>query len=324
MLEEFNWHLENRTWSLVELPVGKKALGSKWVYRTKWNADGSIEWYKAHVVVLGNFQQPGQDFFETFASTLQSATIRIVLALAAIDDMELWSVDISYAFTNSDIDVEIYMKQPDGFQQGGKNLVCKLNKSLYGLKQSPRLWGETLANVLIGMGFTKTYCDASLYIFDQDGIKVIVPMFVDDITLASKSADKLDYFVTELSKHFKLRDLGATTYLLGVEITRNRQKRKLYLSQKQYVINKLDEFGMSDCKPVGTPMAPGSKLSSDQSPQSADEKAEMENVPYINAVGSLMYLATMTRPDIAFTVGVLARFNSNPGHAHWNAVKHLF
>ena len=90
------------------------------------------------------------------------------------------------------------------------------------------------------------------------------------------------------------------------------------------MINKLDEFGMSDCKPVGTPMAPGSKLSSDQSPQSADQKAEMENVPYINAVGSLMYLATMTCPDIAFTVGVLARFNSKPGHAHWNAVKHLF
>ena len=106
---------------------------------------------------MGNFQWPGQDLFETFASTLQSATIRIVLALAAIDDMELHSVDISYAFTNSDIDVEIYMKQSDGFQQGEKNLVCKLNTSLYGLKQSPQLWGETLANVLIGMGFTKTY-----------------------------------------------------------------------------------------------------------------------------------------------------------------------
>jgi hypothetical protein len=174
------------------------------------------------------------------------------------------------------------------------------------------------------MGFSKTYSDASLYIFDQDNIKVIVPVFVDDITLASKSASKLDYFVTELGKRFKLRDLGPTTFLLGVEIARNREERKLHLSQRQYIINKLEEFGMSDCKPVGTPMIPGSKLSSDQSPRTEDEKAKMINVPYINAVGSLMYLATMTRPDIAYTVGVLARFNSNPGQAHWNAVKHLF
>ena len=322
--EEHNWHLENRTWTLMELPEGKKALGSKWVFRTKCNADGSIERYKARVVALGNFQRPGLDFFETFASTLRSSTIRIVLALAAIEDMELRSVDISYAFTNSDVDVEIYMTQPEGFQQGGKNMVCRLNKSLYGLKQSPRLWGETLAKALLSMGFVKTYSDASLYIFDQDGIKVIVPVFVDDITLASKSASKLDYFVTELGKHFKLRDLGETTFLLGVEITRKREKRKLYLSQRQYIVNKLEEFGMSDCKPVGTPMLPGSKLSSEDSPVSDDEKAEMENVPYINAVGSLMYLATMTRPDIAYAVGVLARFNSNPGMAHWKAVKHLF
>ena len=324
MLEEQNWHLENGTWSLVELPEGKRALGCKWVYRTKCNADGSIERYKARLVVMGNFQRPGQDFFETFASTLRLSTIRTVLALAAIEDMELRSIDISYAFTNSDIDVEIYMKQPEGFEQGGRNMVCRLNKSLYGLKQSPRLWGETLAKVFISMGFTKAYSDASLYIFDQDNIKVIVPVFVDDITLASKSGTQLDYFVTELGKRFKLRDLGPTTFLLGVEIHRNRPERKLWLSQRQYIVNKLEEFGMSDCKPVGTPMIPGSKLSSDQSPKSEDEKAQMINVPYINAVGSLMYLATVTRPDIAYTVGVLARFNSNPGHAHWMAVKHLF
>ena len=125
--------------------------------------------------------------------------------MAAIEDMELQSVDIFYVFTNSDTDVEIYMRQPEGFvEQGRKNSVCRLNKSLYRLKQSPRLWGETLAKVFISMGFHKTYSDASLYIFDQDDIKVIVPMFVDDITLASKSASKLDYFVTELGKHFKL------------------------------------------------------------------------------------------------------------------------
>jgi len=223
MLEEMNWHLENGTWTIVELPDGQRAIGSKWVYKVKHNADGTIERYKACVVAKGFNQRPGQDYFETFASTMRQATVRIVLALAAIEDMELRSVDISYAFTNSDIDAEIYMEQPEGFKQGGKRYVCRLNKSLYGLKQSSRLWGETLGNVLLKLGFKKTYSDASLYIYDRDGIKIIMPVFVDDITLASKSQVALDNFVIELGKHFKLRDLGATTFLLGVEVTRKRE-----------------------------------------------------------------------------------------------------
>ena len=308
----------------MELPPGQKAIGSKWVFKIKHNADGSIERFKARLVAKGFSQRPGQDYFETFASTMRHTTIRTVLALAAIDDLELRSVDISHAFTNSDIDAEIYMTQPEGFVQNGPKYVCRLNKSLYGLKQSPRLWGAKLAEVLSGMGFTKTYSDASLYIYDRDGIKVIVPVFMDDITLASKSVDTLDSFVMELSKHFKLRDLGATSFLLGVNIVRDRSKRKLYLSQRQYILNKLEEFGMADCKPVGTPILPGLKLTNEQSPKTPEEKAEMNGVPYINAVGSLMYLATMTRPDIAYATSVLARFNSNPGIAHWKAVKHVF
>jgi len=184
--------------------------------------------------------------------------------------------------------------------------------------------GYEEASFLLGMGFSKTYSDASLFIYDKDGIKVIVPVFVDDITLASKSVETLDWFVAEMSKHFKLRDLGATSFLLGIGITRDRPNRKLYLSQRQYIVNKLEEFGMTDCKPVGTPMLPGHNLSSQQSPKTPEEKQEMKNIPYINAVGSLMYLAIMTRPDIAYSVGVLARFNSNPGMAHWKAVKHVF
>ena len=183
---------------------------------------------------------------------------------------------------------------------------------------------KKLAQVLFEMGFTKTYSDASLFMYDRDNIKVIVPVFVDDITLASKSNDTLDSFVIELQKHFKLRDLGETTFLLGVAITRDRANKKLYLSQKQYILNKLEEFKMADCKPVGTPILPGLKLSSEQSPKTPEEKAKMDAFPYINAVGSLMYLATMTRPDIAYATSVLARFNCNPGMAHWKAVKHVF
>ena len=144
------------------------------------------------------------------------------------------------------------------------------------------------------------------------------------ITLASKSVETLDKLVIEMSKHFKLRDLGATSFLLGIAITRDRANRKLYLSQRQYIINKLEEFGMKDCKPVGTSILPGHNLSVQQSPKTPEEKLEMDGIPYINAVSSLMYLAIITCPDIAYAVGVLTCFNSNPGMAHWKAAKHVF
>ncbi|CAA7264651.1 unnamed protein product [Cyclocybe aegerita] len=144
------------------------------------------------------------------------------------------------------------------------------------------------------------------------------------MTLALRSEEALDKFVAEFPTHFKLRDLGPTKFLLGVEIGRNRAERQLTLCQHQYIVNKLEEYGMASCTSVGTPMVPGLKLSKEGCPTTPEEKAEMENIPYISAVGSLMYLATMTQPDIAYTVGVLARFNSNPGKLHWQAVKHLF
>ena len=237
---------------------------------------------------------------------MRHATIRIVLALAAIEDLHLRSVDVSHAFINSEIDAEVYMAQPCGFVQQGPEYVCKLNKSIYGLKQSPRLWSEKLGSAMKELGFQKAYSDPSLYIYDRDNVKVIVPVFVDDITLASKSNEALDKFVVELGTHFKLRDLGPTSLLLGVEISRDRVNRTICLSQKQYILNKLHEFKMADCNPIGTPMLPGLKLSSEQCPQTSDDKEEMKNIPYINAVGSLLYLAILTRPDIAYAASVLA------------------
>jgi hypothetical protein len=150
-----------------------------------------------------------------------------------------------------------------------------------------------------------------------------MPVFVDDITLAGKDPSKLDSVIQELSKHFKLRDLGPTTQLLGIEIHRDRPNRSLSLSQSQFITNLLTEHGLQDCKPVATPLNPGSHLSSSMSPQNDAEASEMRQYPYISVVGSLMYLALTTRPDIAYAAGVLARFNSNPGLAHWQAVKHI-
>ena len=186
------------------------------------------------------------------------------------------------------------------------------------------MFGRKFAEVMHLMGCTQLHSDPCIYIWERDGIKIFVPVFVDDITLASKSKEAQDAFVAELATYFKLQDLGPTSFLLGIEIIRDRPKCRLYLSQRQYIVNKLAEFGMTDCKPVGTPMTPGLQLSKEESPKTEEEVEEMRNIPYMNAVGSLLYLATTSRPDIAYIAGVLARFNSNPGVAHWKAVKHAF
>ncbi|KAJ3013542.1 hypothetical protein NUW54_g1564 [Trametes sanguinea] len=152
----------------------------------------------------------------------------------------------------------------------------------------------------------------------------MIPVFVDDITIASKSLDSIQRVKEELRAHFKLRDLGPTSWLLGVKIERDRAKRSLSISQRQYALDILERYGFANCDPVSTPMDPGLRLSADMCPSTPSAVREMQDVPYGQAVGSLFYLAVATRPDIARTVGNLARFSKSPGMAHWKAVKHLF
>ncbi len=238
--------------------------------------------------------------------------------------MELWSIDISQAYINGDLDVEIYMEQPEGFVRGNPSDVLRLLKHLYGLRQAGNLWSKKLCDTLVSIGFTRIKSDPSVYILIKDGVRVIIPVFIDDITLASNSKSKIQSVINDLAKHFKLRDLGPTKYLLGVEIIRDRANRCIQLSQRQYILNILERFGMATCDPVKTPMNTGVRLSSSMSPTTPEEQQTMFKIPYISAVGALMYLAVCTRPDIAYTVSNLARYNSNPGWEHWKAVKHLF
>ena len=154
-------------------------------------------------------------------------------------------------------------------------------------------------------------------------MRIFVPVWVDDITFASKSQSSIDACIKELKEMFDLRDLGATTYLLGIEIRRDWKNHSISLSQRQYILNILERFNMTDCHPVSTPMDPGLHLDKTMGSKSPEDIAAMKEIPYLSAVGALMYLAVSTRPDIAYATGVLARFSSNPGLAHWKAVKHL-
>ena len=324
-LEELEAHSRNGTWQVVKLPPGKKVIGSRWHFKVKRNTDGSVERLKARLVAKGYSQRPGFDFTETFAPTVRYSAVRTILALAALEDMEIHSLDISNAYLNGILEEEIYMQLPEGFEDLGKpGDILLLKKALYGLKQAGRVWSKTLADTLAKMGFTQVKSDPSVYVFLRDTLRIIIPVFVDDMTLISKSQPAIQAFIKELSTHFKLRDLGSTTQLLGIRIDWDRPSRNISISQKQYIIDMLERYGMSDCKPVSTPMSPGSKLSTSMAPSSLEDITFMKPVPYLSAVGSLMYLAITTRPDISYAVGVLARFNSNPGPIHWKAVKHAF
>src|ERR1700754_2397550 len=301
--DEIQTLLDNGTWELATLPPGRKAIGCRWVFTIKHKSDGTFDRLKGRLVAKGFSQRPGFDFNETYASTVRWATLRAILAFAALEDLEIESIDISSAFLNGEIDADVYMEQPEGFPQGDKGKVLRLLKSIYGLCQSPRLWHKKLDEVLCNqLGFRKIKSDASVWVYDLDGVRIIVPVFVDDMTLVSKSKEQVDQLKQDLRKFFKLRDLGPTEFLLGVKIERDRSHRRLQLSQRQYTLDVLKRYGFDTCSPVSTPMLPGTRLSHDQCPTKPEDVEAMRSVPYAHAVGSLMYLAISTRPDIAHSV----------------------
>ena len=294
------------------------------MFKLKRKADGSIDRYKARLVAKGFAQRPGLDFGQVFAPTARWAALRAIFALAALEDMEMYSLDISNAFLNGELDHEVYMQQPEGFtNRYGTGFVLKLNRALYGLKQAGHQWHKKLDSVMSAMEFKLVRCDNSIWVYKRDQSHIIVPVYVDDMTVVCKSPAEYTSIVSELKQHFKLKELGPSSSLLAVAIGRDRSKRLLTLSQQQFIEDVLERFGMSDCHPVTTPLDPGARLSKEQAPRDDAERKQMQTRPYAALVGALMYLAVATRPDIAHAVGVLARFSSDPGPAHWTALKHL-
>jgi hypothetical protein len=323
--QEYKSLLEHGTWELCELPPGRKPVGSRWVYRIKTNSDGSVERYKARLVAKGFSQKPHLDYTETFAPVAKFASLRTVLAIAAAEDMDVHTMDVSSAFLNGDLDEEIYMAQPEGFAAPGQeHLVCRLKKSLYGLKQSPRQWYQKLHSTFVDLGFSRCASDHCVWVWAKDGIKVIIPAYVDDLTIACNNNPALKRIKEELSSRYKMRDLGPIKYILGIEVIRDRANRKMFLSQRKHIGDILDRFNLADSRPVSTPLSKSNPLTKEDCPQTPEELEYMRSVPYLSAVGSLMYLSVGTRPDISFAVGALSRFNANPGQAHWKQVQHVF
>jgi hypothetical protein len=240
MVREMEAHLENGTWEPVKIPHGRKAIGSKWVFKVKRNPDGTVERYKACLVAKGFGQRPGVDFDETFAPTTKWAALGAILALAALEDLKLESIDVSNAYLNGELhDVDVCMQQPDGFAEHDSSWVARLLKGLYGLKQGGRKWFRRLEEVLVKLGFARIRSDSSVFIWEKDSVKVIVPVFVDNIMLASKLKEKIVEIKGLLAQRFKLCDLWPTLFLLGIHMDCKHATCMLHLSQCQYTLDLL-------------------------------------------------------------------------------------
>ena len=306
---------ENETWELCKLPQGKKEIGSKWVYRVKVDERGNKVKLKARLVIQGYRQRYGFDYTETFAPVLRLESLRVLLALKAIHKWRTFQLDVKTAFLYGDLEEEIYMTQPEGYQiPGSEGLVCKLKKSLYGLKQAPRIWNLEITTTLKDLGFKQARSDNGVFILDSDQRFIILGLWVDDIPGFYKKEDDRIWLIEALKTKYKISDEGQLKYILGV-LVEEKGEQDVAISQVGYIEDKCREFGLEDAHSEHIPMTAGADFSK--------SAAAGSGTPYREIVGSLMHVMVNTRPDIAYALSVLSRNLENPTQGHWEASKRV-
>jgi hypothetical protein len=311
MLEELRALEKNKTWDLVKLPAGKKVVSCKWVFTVKQNPEGKVERYKARLVARGYSQTYGIDYDETFAPVAKMSTIRILISCAANFGWPLHQLDVKNAFLHGDLQEEVYMEIPPGFSKSyttGK--VCRLKKSLYGLKQSPRAWFDRFRRVLCGMGYKQCNGDHTVFYRHFGRRIVVLVVYVDDIIVTGDNEEEIKQLKKKLSQEFEVKDLGQLRYFLGIEIARS--PKGIVLSQRKYVLDLLGETGMLGCRPASTPIDPNHKLC-------AESGDPVNKETYQRLVGKLIYLCH-TRPDISYAVSVVSRYMHDPRSGHLDVV----
>lgn len=307
---------ENQTWEIVDKPHDcLNVVGSKWVFKLK-TPPGEKPKYKARVVAKGFSQSDGIDYKETFAPVVRYDSVRVILAMAAYHDMEIAQFDVKTAFLNGILDETIYMKIPDGIQHNDGQ-VCRLKRSLYGLKQSSRVWNSRFVDFAKDCNLKQSLSDPCVFHGDICGEKVILLLYVDDGLLLSCSQKAIDTLIEKLKNTFKIT-LGQADYYVGIEIKRNREKKTITICQEAYINKIVRKFNMDESKMIATPADIGTFLTS-----VSDSEYDIK-FPFRSACGSLEFAATVSRPDISYSVGEVCRFMQNPSQLHVNAVKRIF
>jgi hypothetical protein len=263
------------------------------------NPDGTIERYKARFVAQGYRQSKGIDYQETFSPTVRANTVRVLTQVACNKGWSMHHLDVKTAYLNTDIDCEIFMEQPQGFEKEGNNgekLFCKLKKSIYGLRQSGRLWNQCLHDFLVKIGFVKSEVDHCLYSKCVDDYVCKLIVFVDDIIIACGNVELLNETKLELQQRFKMSDLGILRWFMGIEFSHDIDS--ISLNQSLYLTNLLKKHGMDLCKPVGTPCEKDAFDVDDDDDVLPDVSLNI----YRSIVGSLIYAMHYTRPDLRYVI----------------------
>jgi hypothetical protein len=312
MQEELDSLKENNVWDVVPAPAHRKVVTCKWVYKIKTDAAGNLERYKARLVARGFSQIPGQDFDEVFSPVVRYDSMRLLLAISASRGWKPRQLDIKTAFLYGILKEEVYMQLPEGSRQTG--MVARLKRCLYGLKQASREWYHRLVEYLAPHGLAPSAFDPCVLIHTSGDF--FIAIYVDDLTLYGPDNDFMDQTVRLLECEFKVNDMGTVHWLLGIRI--DIDNIGIRLSQTAYIDTILTRFGMQDCNPVSTPLDVNHRL---RKAEDSDEKADASR--YQQIVGSINYLVTATRPDLAYTITHLSQFNSNPTREHFNCLKRV-
>lgn len=302
----------NKTWIEVDQPKDRKLIDSKWVFKIKRLANGDIDKFKARVVAKGFSQIQGRDYDETFAPVVRFDSLRLLMALAAKNRYVPRQLDIKAAFLYGDLDAQIYMRLPEGHRSHGK--VALLKKCIYGLKQSPRKWYFRLIEHLSAIGFTVSNFDPCVLRHNRQPFFIAV--YVDDLTLYGPPEQLMETTVNALKKEFQVTDMGDLNWLLGIQI--EILSDSIRLSQTAYIDKILERFQMSDSHPTALPIDPNTRLIKEDKPL-----GPAEHRIYQSIIGSINYLVTCTRPDLAYPVSYLSQFLASPSPTHMTAAKRL-
>jgi hypothetical protein len=315
MDSEWSALVKKNVFELTDLPPGKKAIKSRWVFKLKVNAEGKVERYRARLVAKGFSQMYGIDYTETFSPVVSYPALRLLIALAARLELKINHLDVTAAFLNGELTEEIYMKQPEGFVKPGmENKVWLLKKAIYGLKQASKAWYDKCKSTLKDLGFKSLPTEPCIYVKGSNTSLCVLAVYVDDILVFYRDDQIMTEFVKELEKCFDIRDLGEARSVLGMRLRKTLQGYEL--DQEEYIKSILNRFHMLNCATAPTPMEVGLDLR-------PGNKKNLPDVPYQMLIGSLMYAMVCTRPDIAFPVGRLSRLNNCYTMEHWNYAKRV-